>query len=262
MSIIAHPDVARMLLDMKSRIEAMRAVSLYAAAATDKSLRHPDEAERARSQRTVDVLIPIVKGWSTEVGTWVASSGVQVHGGMGFIEETGAAQHYRDVRITTIYEGTTGIQAADLVGRKLVRDGGRMATELIEQMDNEIAEVRQTSAEPVVEISIASSDSLKLLSSATAWILESAGQDPRIPYAAAFQYLMLWGVVAGGWQMNKAAAAAADGLERGRGDPDFYRGKLLTCRHYAEHVLPEAESYYRAVVSGSTAVLDAAAGAL
>ena len=261
-SIIAHPDVARMLLDMKSRIEAMRAVSLYAAAATDKSLRHPDEAERARSQRTVDVLIPIVKGWSTEVGTWVASSGVQVHGGMGFIEETGAAQHYRDVRITTIYEGTTGIQAADLVGRKLVRDGGRMATELIEQMDNEIAEVRQTSAEPVVEISIASSDSLKLLSSATAWILESAGQDPRIPYAAAFQYLMLWGVVAGGWQMNKAAAAAADGLERGRGDPDFYRGKLLTCRHYAEHVLPEAESYYRAVVSGSTAVLDAAAGAL
>ena len=261
-SIIAHPDVARMLLDMKCRIEAMRAVSLYAAAAADKSLRHPDEVERAQSQRTVDVLIPIVKGWSTEVGTWVASTGVQVHGGMGFIEETGAAQHYRDVRITTIYEGTTGIQAADLVGRKLVRDGGRMVTELIEQMDKEVADIRQLATGPVLNISTAASDSLNRLSSATAWILESAGEDPRIPYAAAFQYLMLWGGVAGGWQMTKAAAAAASGLESGKGDPDFCKGKLLSCRHYAEHVLPETEGYYRAVVSGSTAVLEAAAGGL
>ena len=137
-----------------------------------------------------------------------------------------------------------------------------MVTELIEQMDKEVADIRQLATGPVLNISTAASDSLNRLSSATAWILESAGEDPRIPYAAAFQYLMLWGVVAGGWQMNKAAAAAADGLERGRGDPDFYRGKLLTCRHYAEHVLPEAESYYRAVVSGSTAVLEAAAGGL
>ncbi|MED5407727.1 MAG: acyl-CoA dehydrogenase [Pseudomonadota bacterium] len=261
-SIIAHPDVARMLLDMKSRIEAMRAVSLYTAAAMDRSLRHPDEAERARGKRSVEVLIPIVKGWSSEVGNWVTSSALQVHGGMGFIEETGAAQHYRDARITTIYEGTTGIQAADLVGRKLVRDGGQMATELIEQMDTEIAQIIERSDDPVSQISAAVLDSLKLLSSATAWILESAGRDPRLPYAASFQYLMLWGAVAGGWQMTKAAAAATACLEDGRGDPDFYRSKLLSCRHYAEHVLPEAEGYYRAVVSGSTAVLDAAAGAL
>jgi alkylation response protein AidB-like acyl-CoA dehydrogenase len=261
-SIIAHPDVARMLLDMKSRIEAMRAVSLYTAAAMDRSLRHPDEAERARGKRSVEVLIPIVKGWSSEVGNWVTSSALQVHGGMGFIEETGAAQHYRDARITTIYEGTTGIQAADLVGRKLVRDGGQMATELIEQMDAEIDQIIEKSDDPVSQISAAASGSLKLLSSATAWILESAGRDPRLPYAASFQYLMLWGAVAGGWQMTKAAAAATACLEDGRGDPDFYRSKLLSCRHYAEHVLPEAEGYYRAVVSGSTAVLDAAAGAL
>tara|TARA_B100001971_G_scaffold214620_1_gene253146 strand:- start:1700 stop:3496 length:1797 start_codon:yes stop_codon:yes gene_type:complete len=261
-SIIAHPDVARMLLDMKSRIEAMRAVSLYTAAAMDRSLRHPDEVERARGKRSVDVLIPIVKGWSSEVGNWVTSCALQVHGGMGFIEETGAAQHCRDARITTIYEGTTGIQAADLVGRKLVRDGGQMATELIEQMDTEIAQITEKFGDPVAQISAAVSASLKLLSSATAWILESAGRDPRLPYAASFQYLMLWGVVAGGWQMAKAAAAATACLEEGRGDSDFYRGKLLSCRHYAEHVLPEAEGYYRVVVSGSTAVLDAAAGAL
>ena len=204
-----------MLLDMKSRIEAMRAVSLYTAAAMDRSLRHPDEVERARGKRSVDVLIPIVKGWSSEVGNWVTSSALQVHGGMGFIEETGAAQHYRDARITTIYEGTTGIQAADLVGRKLVRDGGQMATELIEQMDTEIAQIIERSDDPVSQISAAVLDSLKLLSSATAWILESAGRDPRLPYAASFQYLMLWGVVAGGWQMAKAAAASTACLEEG-----------------------------------------------
>src|SRR5579862_2938805 len=133
--IIQHPDVKRMLLTMKATTEAMRALAYWTSAMLDRARKHPDENERRRAQALVDFLIPIVKGWSTEMGIEIASLGVQVHGGMGFIEETGAAQHLRDARITTIYEGTTGIQANDLVGRKLLREGGRSMHALIAQID-------------------------------------------------------------------------------------------------------------------------------
>jgi alkylation response protein AidB-like acyl-CoA dehydrogenase len=133
--IVHHPDVKRMLLTMKSMTEAMRALAYWTSAVLDRARKHPDEAERRRCQAQVDLLIPVVKGWSTETGIEIASLGIQVHGGMGFIEETGAAQHLRDARITTIYEGTTGIQANDLVGRKVGREAGRTALALIDEME-------------------------------------------------------------------------------------------------------------------------------
>ena len=257
-TIIDHPDVARMMIDMKSRVEAMRAVSLYAAQAMDCSIRQPDERARAKAQQRLDVLIPVVKGWSSEVGNQVVGVALQVHGGMGFIEETGAAQHYRDARITTIYEGTTGIQAADLVGRKLLRDGGEVIYELIEQARADLAQINPGESEALKVIRTKVSSSLDRLSGATDWVLEAASQDPRRPYASSFHYLMLWGSVAGGWQMARAAGVAARHLATGEGNQDFYRGKTLTCRHYCEQVLPESEAHYQAIISGSETVLAAA----
>ena len=257
-TIIAHPDVARMMIDMKSRVEAMRAVSMYAAQAMDCSIRHPDEQARVKAQRRLDVLIPIVKGWSSEVGNQVTGVALQVHGGMGFIEETGAAQHYRDARITTIYEGTTGIQAADLVGRKLLRDGGEVIYELIKQARTDLMQINPGESDALKVICTNVSTSLDRLSGATDWILEAGTQDPRRPYASSFHYLMLWGIVAGGWQMARAAGVAARHLTTYEGNQDFYRSKLLTCRHYSEQVLPESEAHYQAIISGSDTVLAAA----
>ena len=257
-TIIAHPDVARMMIDMKSRVEAMRAVSMYAAQAMDCSIRHPDEQARVKAQRRLDVLIPIVKGWSSEVGNQVTGVALQVHGGMGFIEETGAAQHYRDARITTIYEGTTGIQAADLVGRKLLRDGGEVIYELIKQARTDLMQINPGESDALKVICTNVSTSLDRLSGATDWILEAGTQDPRRPYASSFHYLMLWGIVAGGWQMARAAGVADRHLTTYEGNQDFYRSKLLTCRHYSEQVLPESEAHYQAIISGSDTVLAAA----
>jgi len=257
-TIIDHPDVARMMIDMKSRVEAMRAVSLYAAQAMDCSIRQPDERAKAKAQQRLDVLIPVVKGWSSEVGNLVTGVALQVHGGMGFIEETGAAQHYRDARITTIYEGTTGIQAADLVGRKLLRDGGEAIYELIEQARVDLAQINSGESETLKVIFTSVSTALDRLSGATGWILEAGIKDPRRPYASSSHYLMLWGSVAGGWQMARAAGVAARHLATGEGHQEFYRSKSLTCRHYCEQVLPESEAHYQAIISGSDTVLAAA----
>jgi acyl-CoA dehydrogenase len=214
-SIIHHPDVRRMLMTMKCKVEAMRALAYSWAAAFDKSLRHADQAERENQRRVMELLTPIVKGWCTETGNEVAYLGVQVHGGMGFIEEAGAAQHFRDARITTIYEGTTGIQAADLVGRKIMRDGGATARSLLATM-REI----EHAVVSVPEFEKTYGPALDDVEQATAWLLESAIQNPQLPAAASGCYLELWGIVCR-WladgQERTGRAGKTGGRGRGRG---------------------------------------------
>ena len=255
-AIIQHPDVRRMLLEMRCQIEAMRALGCWSAAAMDRAAKHPDPAVRLREQRRVDVLIPIVKGWSTEIGTQITSQALQVHGGMGFIEETGAAQHYRDARITTIYEGTTGIQATDLVGRKLLRDGGEMVRELIVDMREDLLSIRN-SANESSEIAGVVDEALEELEIATDWICKSVCRDQRLPYAASFDYLMLFGTIVGGWQMACAAGAAARRLAAGHGDSQFNRAKILSARCYAYQVLARVPGLSSQVQYGAEVMVEA-----
>ena len=251
--IIQHPDVCRMLLEMKCRIDAMRALSLYTAAAEDRAMHHVEEEDRLRNQNLVDVLIPIVKGWSSELGNDVAGRALQVLGGMGFIEEAGAAQHLRDARITTIYEGTTGIQAADLVRRKLLGDGGGLIREAISTIQADVASVSSNDGKEITEICTAMREALSRLEAATEWILESATRDPRLPFAASFHYLMLWGAVAGGWQMARVASAAVRRMEQ-EPEQQFLHDKMLSACCYIRYVLPTSTAFYAAIVSGSELV--------
>lgn len=244
-AIIHQPDVKRMLMTMRAYIEASRALAYYAAAAYDAQHAAPDEAERKANQAIYEFLVPIVKGFSTEMSIEVASLGVQVHGGMGFIEETGAAQHYRDARILTIYEGTTAIQANDLVGRKTVRDGGATA----KLFGQKIAETEKALA---ASGSVDAKAVLKQLSAARAafdeavgYIVANAKTDVKAVYAGSFAYLRLSGLVLGGWQMARALLAA----ERLRdSDPAFYGAKTATARFFAENLMPQAQALATSIV--------------
>ena len=253
-SIIHHPDVRRMLLSMKSQTEAMRALAYVVAAANDKAHRHPDEAARAASQAFVDLLIPVVKGWSTENSIEIASTGVQVHGGMGFIEETGAAQHLRDARITTIYEGTTAIQANDLIGRKIARDGGTTVRALIGEM-RDAAGALARGDESLKAIGKALADGVNAVETAVGYIVENYGSELKAVHVGAVPFLKLLGIVAGGWQMARAARIASQRLAAGEGDAGFYRAKVVTARFYADHVLPQAAALAHTVTAGSSAAL-------
>jgi acyl-CoA dehydrogenase len=254
-SIIRHPDVRRMLMSMKAQTEAMRAIATLASAYLDKALLHPDKAERARNQALFDLLTPVVKGWCTEQSIEIASIGVQVHGGMGFVEETGAAQYLRDARITTIYEGTTGIQANDLIGRKIAYEKGATIKQMIAEMqafDDELAKVAHPGLE-VVRLSL--SQGVTALTEATDWLLATFPHDMRAAAAGAVPFLKLFGVVAGGWQMGRAALIAKRRLDEGAQDYDFYRAKIGTARFYAEHILPLAQAYKHEIVNGAASVL-------
>jgi alkylation response protein AidB-like acyl-CoA dehydrogenase len=238
--IIRHPDVRRMLMLMKSQAEAMRALAYTTAAAMDVAAK----AESKAHQAFVDLMIPVVKGWCTETGIEVASLGVQVHGGMGFVEETGAAQYLRDARITTIYEGTTGIQAMDLVGRKIARDGGATAKGWlaeVKKLDARLAE------HPHIRKALA--DGVKAVEDCVEFIV--AAKDPRAQFAGAVPFLKLMGVVAGGWQMARAALAAA----KGTGDESFDKAKIATARFYADHVLVQAPALRNTVINGAADVM-------
>jgi 3-(methylthio)propanoyl-CoA dehydrogenase len=237
--IAYHPDVKRMLLGMRARTEAARALAYYAAGAIDRARRHPDEAERARQQSLADLLIPIVKAWCTDTGVEVASEGVQIHGGMGFIEETGAAQHYRDARILPIYEGTNGIQANDLVGRKLGRDGGEAARTLLAALRKEEPALDLPELGPAIEAT----------ESATAYLVATLGRDPAAAAAASVPYLRLFATTLGGWLLGRAATAAkqADDL-----DPGFIAAKQLSARFFAEQYLPAAAALVTGVRGGAT----------
>ncbi|MGH8751640.1 MAG: acyl-CoA dehydrogenase C-terminal domain-containing protein, partial [Burkholderiales bacterium] len=254
-TIIKHPDVRRMLMSMKAQTEAMRALAYFTAGVMDHANRHPDKNERAHYQAMLDLLIPVVKGWSTEQAIEIASTGIQVHGGMGFIEETGAAQHLRDARITTIYEGTTGIQAGDLIGRKVGRENGVTARALIAQMKSIQPQLAAAAGEDFAAIAKSYSSAVDALSQATDWLVAIYPKDMQAAAAISVPYLKLMGTTCGGWQMTRAALAAQHKLATGAGDASFYKAKIITARFYAEHILSLALSLRDTVIHGAGAVM-------
>ncbi len=254
MPIIGHPDVKRMLLSMKATVEAARALALYAAQQLDLGDAHPDEAVRARAQARGDLLIPIVKGCGTEGGIEAASIGIQVHGGMGYIEETGAAQTLRDVRITTIYEGTTGIQSNDLIGRKFGRDGGAALKAFVDDMQASLEAL--TPRDPVVQKTRAASlASLDRLRGASAALLGALTTSPDRAMAVSVPFLRLCGLVMGGWLMARAAAIAADKLAGGAADEDFLKSKIATAHFFALQLLPRTVALEQIVAHGAEAIV-------
>ena len=252
-AIIHQPDVRRMLMSMRAQIEAARALSYVAAATSDAAHFSDDEATRKSNQAFYEYLVPIVKGWITEMSIDVTSTGVQVHGGMGFIEETGAAQHYRDARILPIYEGTTAIQANDLVGRKTVRDGGAVAKGIIAQVRQTVAELQGDAQLQPIAARLA--DGADALEQVVEYVVANVKSDIKAVFAGSVPYLKMAGVVLGGWQMARAAAIAAGKLKSGEGDGKFYEAKLATARFYAEQILPQALAYRTAIVDGGAAVM-------
>jgi hypothetical protein len=241
-----------MLMLMKSQTEAMRALAYVVAAAMDFSTKSENKEEQKRHQAFVDLMIPVVKGWSTETGIEVASLGVQVHGGMGFIEETGAAQHLRDARITTIYEGTTGIQAGDLVGRKIAREGGATARGFVSELKRFDAELAKSKSPDVQAIRAALAAGAQAVADCVDYIVANAGKDVKGVFAGAVPFLKLMGIVAGGWQMARAALAAE---KLSSHDPSFYQAKIKTARFYADHVLVQAPGLRDTVVKGGAGVM-------
>ncbi len=251
--IIHHPDVKRMLLMMKSQTEASRALALYTALQFDLAEYGGDAQARAAAQARGELLTPIVKGWCTEVGNEVAALGVQVHGGMGFIEETGAAQYVRDVRITTIYEGTTGIQSNDLIGRKLGRDGGAAMVALLKDMEQELQ--RLTPGDAAARQARQSAlEAVGVLAQATHSLLSSLSTRPDAAMAVSVPYLKLCGYVMGGWLMARAADLAAAQLDGA--EAEFYAAKLRTATFYAAQVLPVALALARVVGAGGASVVE------
>jgi 3-(methylthio)propanoyl-CoA dehydrogenase len=246
--IIHHPDIKRMLLTMKATTEACRAVSIYTAYQLDLANHSADEKQRAAAQARAELLIPIVKGWCTEAGNLVAGIGVQIHGGMGFIEETGAAQYVRDARITTIYEGTTGIQSNDLIGRKIGRDGGAAMNSLLTDMSRELEGLESSPTQK------AALEAVGLLQGATHSLLKALSGQPDAAMAVSVPYLMLCGYVIGGWLMARASAIAAKNLAGS--DKAFYESKVHTARFYAGQVLPNALALARVVQSGAASVIE------
>ncbi|MDD5176553.1 MAG: acyl-CoA dehydrogenase [Sterolibacterium sp.] len=254
-AIVHHPDVRRMLMLMKAQIEAMRALAYTVAAANDTAARHPDAAERKRSQAYVDLMIPVVKGWLTETGNELTHLGVQVHGGMGFVEETGAAQYLRDARIITIYEGTTGIQANDLIGRKIAREGGATVKAVIALMQRTEAELAQQAGPEFAAIKFALGKGITAVSEAVEYIVANYGNDIRTVSVGAVPFLKLMGIVSGGWQMARAALAAQAKISGGsHGDP-FYPAKITTARFYADHLLATAPGLAQIVTHGGAGAM-------
>jgi 3-(methylthio)propanoyl-CoA dehydrogenase len=251
--IIQHPDVRRMLMFMRAHTEAARAIAYVAAAHNDIAHRHPEGETRSAAKAAYEYLVPIVKGWSTEMAIDVASTGIQIHGGMGFIEETGAAQYYRDARILTIYEGTTGIQANDLVGRKTIRDGGATARRFIADMRETIAEMQRKEGD-LGAIGRRLAVAVDAYEQVVYFVVERGKDDLRAVYAGSVLYLKLAGIVHGGWQMARAALAASDRSTVGE-EPDFYRAKVVTARFFADHILVGAAALGESIVGGATGTL-------
>ena len=256
-AIIHHPDVKRMLMTMRAYTEGCRAMAMVAAAAYDASHHHPDAELRQQNQAFYEFMVPLVKGYSTEMSLDVASLGVQVHGGMGFIEETGAAQYLRDAKILTIYEGTTAIQANDLVGRKTARDGGRTARAIAHQIEVTLCQLAQRDGAAAKAVH-------KHLAAARQAFLEVvdfvAGQtrtSPNAVFAGSVPYLMLAGNLMAGWQMARALLVAEDHLAAGQ-ETVFMQAKITTARFYAEHILSKAPGVRDSIVDGHVGVNDMA----
>jgi alkylation response protein AidB-like acyl-CoA dehydrogenase len=239
-SIVHHADVRRMLMSMRAQIEAMRALGYYTAAGIDGALRQPDKDAARKTQDRVDLLIPIVKAWFTDLGNEIASTGVQIHGGMGFIEETGAAQHLRDARILPIYEGTNGIQARDLVGRKVAKDGGETMLALVAEMRALAEEMKSAAGDDIAVIRAGLVASANALEDATKWVAQSVKADLVAALAGSVPFLRLAGTALGGWLLARSALVAQAQLAARGGDPAFLEAKLITARFYAEVILPPA----------------------
>ena len=256
--IVRHPDVRRMLLVMKSEVEAMRALAAVVAVSLDAARLHSEAEERERHQVFADLMIPVVKGWCTENAVEIASLGIQVHGGVGFVEATGAAQYLRDARITPIYEGTTGIQANDLVGRKLARDGGRAADRVIGEMRTAAARLTAVpGAGPhLVAMAGALAGGVDALSMAIAHVVANYARDIRGVSVGAVPLLKLFGIVAGGWQLARSALISHQRLSAPGAERGFYEAKISTARFYADHVLSQAPGLAHSIVHGAAGALD------
>jgi 3-(methylthio)propanoyl-CoA dehydrogenase len=249
--IIHHPDVRRMLMTMRAHTEAARALALVAAAAYDGAHAHPDQAQRQQHQAFYEFLVPLVKGYSTEMSLEVASLGVQVHGGMGFIEETGAAQYLRDAKILTIYEGTTAIQANDLVGRKTARDGGAVARAIAAQVEATEGELQRAGSAACKAVAQRLTAARRAFTEVVDFVATRTRSDPNAVFAGSVPYLMLAGTTLAGWQMARALLAAEAGQG---GDAAFLQAKAVTARFYAEHILNRAPALRDSIVEGASSV--------
>ena len=252
-AIIHHPDVRRMLMTMRAFTEGCRAMASVAAAAYDAAHHHPDAQVRADNATFYEFMVPLVKGYSTEMSLEVASLGVQVHGGMGFIEETGAAQYYRDAKILTIYEGTTAIQANDLVGRKTARDGGQTAKAIAAQIEKTEEQLRASGTADAQAVATRLAAARQAFLDAVDFIAGGAKAQPNDVYAGSVPYLMLAGNLVAGWQMARALLVAQELSAKGQ-DTAFMQAKITTARFYAEHILTRAPGQRDAIVDGAASV--------
>jgi len=255
--IIEFPDVRRMLLTMKAGTEAMRALAYTASAEADRARHAADETARARHHARVELYTPIVKGWMTELSQELTSIGVQIHGGMGYVEETGSAQHFRDARITTIYEGTTGIQANDLAGRKILMNGGEVLGLLLDDIEGTASSLSQSG--DLASLGPALQGAVDDARGALQWLLERAPEDRHAAGSAGVNLLLQLGYLCGGWLMGESALRAAGQLAAGSGDKAFLEAKQVTARFYFEHLLPRAAACCAAATAGSETLMALAA---
>lgn len=249
-AIIEHPDVRRMLLQMKSNTEAVRALAYAAGAALDLMYKSPDEAERKAAAARADLLTPLVKAWATDSAVESASIGLQIHGGMGFIEETGAAQHYRDARILPIYEGTNGIQSNDLVFRKVIRDGGAEAKKFIKEVQDFCLTLARAQGDDMQVINERLLQAVTNVAVTTDWLLENAKIEAESVAASAVPYLKQFSLMAGGYMMARLAYAAQEQLAQSGEDADFCNTKIITARFFAEAILPQTDGLLQPIMGG------------
>ncbi|WP_420405526.1 acyl-CoA dehydrogenase [Nisaea sp.] len=254
-AIIQHPDVRRMLLGMKSQIEGMRALCYYTAAEIDRANREADPEAAARAQRRVDLLIPVVKSWCTDTGLAVTSTNIQIHGGMGFIEETGAAQHYRDARITTIYEGTNGVQAMDLIGRKVARDGGEAAAELFADIRADLEPLRKNNEIAARSLVKHMDTALAAAEDGVKWLVATFARDPGTAASAGVPFQNLMGLLCAGWLLARGVSAAAAQKPNANGDTGFIEAKLTTARFFADYHLSQAPSLLTQITEAGESVM-------
>ena len=256
--IIHHPDVRRMLMTMRAYTEGCRAMASVAAAAYDAAHHHPDADTRKQNNAFYEFLVPLVKGYSTEMSLEVTSLGVQVHGGMGFIEETGAAQYYRDAKILTIYEGTTAIQANDLVGRKTSRDGGQTAKAITAQVQQTVVALQDQGSVAAFAIAKRLEAGRQAFDDVIDFIVQAATHNPNAAYAGSVPYLMLAGNVLAGWQLARSFLIAQEALSKGADDSAFLQAKMTTARFYADHILSKVPGMRDGIVDGADSVTEMA----
>jgi len=255
--IIHHPDVKRMLMTMRSYVQGCRSMALVAAAAYDAAHHHPDPEVRKPNQAFYEFMVPLIKGYSTEMSLEVTSLGVQVHGGMGFIEETGAAQYYRDAKILTIYEGTTAIQANDLVGRKTARDGGQTAKAIAGQIERTEGELTANGSADALAVAKRLKAAREAFVEVVDFVAGNTKASPNAVFAGSVPYLMLAGNVMAGWQLARALLVAQSQIAAGQ-DVAFMQAKIVTARFYADHMLTKVPGLRDAVLEGSQSVTDLA----